>query len=140
MELLLRNSPRCYETSQLLCIDCGRTLPAQAKKCHPCNNSELPQRYCTSETRIADYFAVLRKAELWPTAKPFGMCSVSDTASRFKADLKHSCAADTSCPLLVNLNSLSERVDRIKRNMSGFCLLCIREDDEWEESNKCTHM
>jgi ribosomal protein L40E len=143
VELSLRNSSRCYETSQLLCIDCGRTLPGQAKKCHPCHNTELPQRYCTSDTRVADYFAILRRVELWPTAKRFGTYSVSDTAFRFtcaKTDLKHNCTAGINCPLLVNLNSLSERVDRIKRNMNGFCLRCIREDDEWEETKKCAHI
>jgi hypothetical protein len=143
IELSLRSSSRCYETSLLFCTDCGRTLPGQAKKCHPCRNTELPQNYCTNETRIADYFVVLRKVELWPTTKPFRVCSVSDAASRFthaKAELKHSCTASTSCPLLVNLDSLSNRVDQIKRDVKGFCLRCIREDDGWEESKECTHM
>jgi hypothetical protein len=144
IELSLRNSSSCYETSQLFCVNCGRTLPRQAKKCHPCYNTELPQKYCTSETRIADYFALLRKVELWPTNKPFGMCSVSDIVTRFncaKTDLKHSCAAGTSCPLVIHLDSLSERVNRIRRNVNGFCLRCIREeDDEWEESKRCAHM
>ncbi|KAF2007595.1 hypothetical protein P154DRAFT_593126 [Amniculicola lignicola CBS 123094] len=143
VESSLRNSSRCYDTSQLFCIDCGRTLPGQAKKCHPCNNTTLPQKYCTSETRISDYFAVLRKVELWPTTVRFGIYSISDTAVRFtcaKAELKHSCSAGTSCPLLLNLNSLLERVDRIKRDMEGFCLRCVREDDEWEECHECTHM
>jgi hypothetical protein len=133
IELSLRNSSRCYDTLQLFCINCGRTLPGQAKKCHPCSNTELPHKYCTSETRIADYFAVLRKVELWPTAKPFGTCSVSDTVTQFtcaKTDLKHSCAAGTSCPLVINLDSLSERVNRIRRNVNGFCLRCIREEDD----------
>ncbi|KAH8728860.1 hypothetical protein GQ44DRAFT_747278 [Phaeosphaeriaceae sp. PMI808] len=105
VELLLRQSSKCYETSQLFCIECGRILPGQAKMCHPCHNSELPPRYCTSETRIAEYFAVLRKVELWPTATPFRMCSILDTTFRFicaKADLKHSCTGGTYCPLLEN--------------------------------------
>jgi hypothetical protein len=142
MESMLRQSCKCYDTSQLFCIECGRVLPGVAKKCHPCNNSELPSRYCTSETRVAEYFAVLRKVELWPTATPFRMCSVSDITFRFtcvKADLKHSCTAGTYCPLLLNLGYLLAKVDRIKMEMSGFCLRCIREDDVWEESTKCVH-
>ncbi|KAF2803433.1 uncharacterized protein BDZ99DRAFT_453758 [Mytilinidion resinicola] len=111
-------------------------------KCHPCHNTALSPKYCTSETRIAEYFAILRKVELWPTAKPFGVCSVSDIVFRFtcaKADLKHSCAAGTGCPLLTNLDALSRRVDRIFRDTTGLCLHCIRKDDEWDEYQKCVH-
>ncbi|PVH92414.1 hypothetical protein DM02DRAFT_508345, partial [Periconia macrospinosa] len=82
VESSLRLSLRSYETSQRLCTLCGRALPEQAKKCHPCYNTDLPPKYCTTETRIAEYFAVLRKVELWPTLQPFGACSVSDIISR----------------------------------------------------------
>ncbi|KAF2185899.1 hypothetical protein K469DRAFT_738836 [Zopfia rhizophila CBS 207.26] len=116
VETLLREYRRCYETSQLICVNCGRTLPEEAKKCHPCRNSLLPPKYCTSETRIAEYFAVLRKVELWPTAKPFEICSVSDIAFRFtcaKADLKHNCAADANCPLLTKKTMNGMRVGNV---------------------------
>ena len=142
MELLLRQSLKCYETSQLFCVECGRFLPGVAKMCHPCHNSELPLRYCTSETRVAEYFTLLRKVELWPTATPFRTCSVSEITFRFtctKADLKHSCTAGTYCPLLVNLESLVGRADRIKKKMNSLCLRCIREDNEWEETTNCVH-
>jgi hypothetical protein len=142
VESSLRLSPGCYETSQLFCTSCERALPEQAKKCHPYRNTDLPQKYCTSETRVAKCFAVLRRAELWPTTTPFRKCSISDIVYRFaytKCDLKHSCTAGTYCPLRTKLNALSEMANQIKDGIGGFCLRCIIEDDEWEESDKCVH-
>ncbi|KAJ6197799.1 hypothetical protein J3E72DRAFT_269392 [Bipolaris maydis] len=97
VEHSLRGSSRCYDTWQLLCTQCGRSLPGNAKKCHPCRNTELPTKYCTSETRIAEYFEALRKAELWPTLGSFAACSVSDIASRFaraRKGMRHTCEAE----------------------------------------------
>jgi ribosomal protein L40E len=140
-ESLLREYRRCYETSQLICVLCGRTLPGQAKKCHLCRNSNLFPRYCTSESRIAELFAVLRKVELWPTAVPFKTYSISNITSRFtsaKAELKHSCAAGNSCPLLMNLEALLGRVSRVRKRIVGLCLSCVRED-KLEANTKCCH-
>lgn len=53
-----------------LCMVCERRLLAEVKKCHPCYNSIL-QEYYTSQTRIAEHFAVLRRCELWPSSGPF---------------------------------------------------------------------
>jgi hypothetical protein len=36
----------------------------------------------------------------------------------------------------MSFNSLSERVDRIKREINGFCVRCVREDDEWERKQE----
>jgi hypothetical protein len=140
-ESLLREYCRCYETSQLICVLCGRTLPAEAKKCHPCRNSHLFPRYCTSESRDAEFFAVLRKSELWPTAVLFKTYSILNITSRFtcaKAELKHSCAAGNSCPLLINFEALLGRVSRVQKRIVGLCLLCVRQDD-WQAGAKCCH-
>lgn len=142
MEASLRLSLSSYEMSQRMCTSCGRALPEQAKKCHPCNNSNLPPKYCTSETRVAEYFAILRKVELWPTLQPFGECSVSEIIFRISCaqkDLKHTCSADSHCPLFLKLNGLMEKARRIERNVYGFCLRCIREDEEWEGDKRCIH-
>ena len=66
VENLLRNCRACYEIQGLDCFLCGRSHPAQAKKCHPCNNAELHSKHCTVDSRVAGYFATLRQAELWP--------------------------------------------------------------------------
>jgi hypothetical protein len=140
-ESLLREHRRCYETSQLVCVLCGRTLPGVAKKCHLCRNSHLFPRYCTSESRVAELFAVLRKVELWPTAVPFKTCSISNTTSRStcaKAELKHSCAGSNSCPLFINFEALLGRVSRVQKRIVGLCLPCIRKD-EWEAGTRCCH-
>jgi hypothetical protein len=140
-EALLREYRRCYETSQLICLLCGRALPDVAKKCHSCRNIVLIPRHCTTETRIAEYFAVLRKAELWPTTKMFRELPISDIASRFtsaQVDLKHSCTAGSSCPLLTNIDALIARVDKIQKSITGLCLACARQP-EWEDGVICSH-
>jgi hypothetical protein len=140
-ESLLREYRGCYETSHLICVLCGRTLPGQAKKCHLCRNSRLFPRYCTSESRVAELFAIFRKVELWPTAVRFKTYSISNITSRFtcaKAELKHSCAAGNSCPLLMNFEALLGRVSRVQRRIVGLCLPCVRKDG-WEVDTKCYH-
>lgn len=82
VENLLRNCRACYEIQGLDCFLCGRLHPAQAKKCHPCNNAELHSKHCTVDSRVAGYFVALRQAELWPTVVPFRKYSVSDLAFR----------------------------------------------------------
>lgn len=141
-ETLLRQHQTCHIVQNLFCTSCGRSLPLNAKKCHPCSNTELAQRYCTSETRVSDYFAIMRRCELWPSIGPFQSCSISELASRFeftKFDTKHSCEAASRCPLQVRLEELCGRVRRIKDNMTGFCLYCAKEEG-WTESDKCAHI
>ncbi|KAK7188367.1 hypothetical protein PSPO01_05558 [Paraphaeosphaeria sporulosa] len=143
VEATLRLSLRSYETSQRTCTVCGRTHPEQAKRCHRCKSSDLPLNYCGRDTRIAEYFAILRKAELWPTLQPFGNCSISDIMFRIlcaQTDVNHACSAGQSCPLFVNLAKLTDKARRVEKKIRGFCLLCIREDYEWDESKRCTHL
>jgi hypothetical protein len=142
VESSLRLSTHCYETMHRMCTQCGRTLPEIARKCHPCHNSDLSAKFCTSETRIADYFAVLTKVGLWPTVQPFERFPVSNIIFRLgcaKLDLKHSCTAGTSCPLWVHLSDLVERARQIEKSISGLCLHCVRDNDVWDESKRCTH-
>jgi hypothetical protein len=78
---------------------------------------------------VADYFAILRKVELWPTVVLFRTSSVSKIAGRFlraKADLKHDCVAGSRCPLLKSLDTLLESVCEIRSGIDGFCLRCVR--------------
>jgi hypothetical protein len=140
-ESLLREYRMCYKTARRICVLCGRTLPGEAKKCHLCRNSDLIPRYCTSESRVADFFEVLRKVELWPTAVLFKRYSISDITSRFtcaKAELKHSCAAGNSCPLLTNFESLLGRVSRVQKHIVGLCLPCVKQD-KWGLDINCVH-
>ena len=141
-ESRLREFHRCYEMMQLVCVSCGRALPEGAKRCHPCRNRSLLQKYCTEETRVAEYFAVLRKVELWPTKSPFADSSVADIANRFacaKVNLKHNCTAGKSCPLILVLESLVNRVSQVQGSAKGFCLLCVRHVEEWRHDTKCLH-
>ncbi|RYN61618.1 hypothetical protein AA0117_g12977 [Alternaria alternata] len=107
MELALRQDTKVYDTSQLLCIVCGRSLPNGAKKCHSCHNTDLQGRLCTHGTRVAEYFDILRKTELWLTVTSFTECSVSDVSSRVaraRKGAKHICEANNFCPLLTTFD------------------------------------
>ncbi|KAB2099961.1 hypothetical protein AG0111_0g11823 [Alternaria gaisen] len=107
MELALRQDTKVYDTSQLLCIVCGRSLPNGAKKCHSCHNTDLQGRLCTHGTRVAEYFDILHKTELWLTVTSFTECSVSDVSSRVaraRKGAKHICEANNFCPLLTTLD------------------------------------
>jgi hypothetical protein len=140
VETWLRKTKRCYVMQNLSCVDCGRVLPMEAKKCHPCHNETLEQKYCTMETRVAEYFDILRKCELWPSIRPFQCCSVSDIAFRFacaKRDLKHDCAMASQCPLRLAVDDLNNAVHRIEGKVHGLCLQCVREE-RWNEK-LCKH-
>lgn len=122
VEGLLRGQVKGYEMTDRLCMGCGRRLPATAKKCHPCYNESLQQEHCTNQTRIAEYFAVLGRSELWPSVAPFQKCTISELANRFaraKDDRQHQCDAGLDCPLQNELERLSEKVDRIIENIKG---------------------
>jgi hypothetical protein len=142
MELALRKDTKVYDTWQLLCIVCGHSLPSGAKKCHPCNNTDLQRRLCTHGTRVAEYFHILRKADLWPTVTSFTECSVSDVSSRFtraRKDAKHICEANNSCPLLTTLDLMITKASEAQDWANGLCLCCVR-DGEDEESFACAHI
>ena len=138
VEAALRELKTGYEMQFLICMNCGRTPPIEAKKCHPCNNVVLFQKHCTSEIRIAEYFAILTQNELWPSITPFESCSITDLAFRFECtrrDLKHSCAAGGNrCPLEVQLKALGRKVLHIQSSITGLCLHCVKID----ESQSCT--
>lgn len=130
VEGLLRNCRAGYVIQGLDCLLCGRSHPAQAKKCHPCKNSELHSKYCTVDSRVAGYFATLRHAELWPTVVPFQKYSVSDLAFRISCannNLRHSCGA-WRCPLKQELEKLDQKVQKTVNGIRGFSLYPLHEN------------
>lgn len=142
MERLLRENLRCYDTWQLLCIECGRNLPGEAKKCHPCRNTQLVAVYCTAQTRVAQYFDVLRDLELWPTVGYFATCSVSQISLRFTSardNVRHACEGGSYCPLLRTLSLMSDKAKEAQDWANGLCMQCVRQGED-EEGEICTHM
>lgn len=140
-ELTLREDTKVHDTWQLQCVTCGRSLPSGAKKCHPCNNTNLQKRLCTHETRVADYFSILNKAELWPTVSSFAGCSVHNISLRFaraRKAVKHICDAERSCPLLTTLDLMVEKARETQDWVNGLCLDCVREGGD-DESIACNH-
>jgi len=141
MELGLRDDTKVYDTWQLLCIECGRSLPSGARKCHPCDTTELQRRLCTHETRVAEYFSILSKVDLWPTVTSFAECSVFNVSSRFaraRRVAKHICEAEHSCPLHTTLNLMIAKVSETQDWTNGLCLRCVRRGED-EEGTACGH-
>ncbi|KAE8334735.1 hypothetical protein BDV24DRAFT_145307 [Aspergillus arachidicola] len=62
VEAYLRNNQACYVMQGVICIECGKAHPVSVRKCYSYNNNDLLTKYCTGDSRIGDYFAVLRKS------------------------------------------------------------------------------
>ena len=140
LEISLRHNKAGYEMQCQICMKCGRTPPLEARKCHPCHNAMLYQKYCTGESRIAELFATLEKEELWPSVKSFGICSLSDIVFRLacvKTDIRHSCACGSRCPLIYELEGLCKAAQQVKVDITGLCLSCVR-SGRWNENQACS--
>lgn len=125
VESNLRQKSKMYLMHQMECICCGRRHPQNAKKCHPCNNDDLRQRYCTDETRIADFCLILREAWLFGVEERFDSLSVASVVERLSfacKSFKHSCDAEDSCPLKVELRNLLRDVSQLQSSASGMHL------------------
>ncbi|KAB8235721.1 uncharacterized protein BDW43DRAFT_269478 [Aspergillus alliaceus] len=121
----LRADQRCHAMQGRICMICGRTHPISARKCHPCGNSDLYIKHCTSDYRVAEYFNALRKSSLWPSLEPFQNCSAEEIAlyiSHTKSFLRHSCEAESSCPLHLEFDLLLKRVNGILGRVKGLSL------------------
>lgn len=121
----LRQAAAGYKIGGRICLICERQLPDAAKKCRPCHNADLHKVYCTSQSRVTEYFAILKKNGLWPSVEPFQRRCVSELASRISSIEKehgHQCEAGPSCPLQRELESLSKRVWRIVTNINGITI------------------
>ena len=138
VEARLRIDDQCYAmTTMRLCMSCGRKHPGTAKKCHPCKSSTLYHEHCTTQSRIAEYFAVMSRSHLWPSVAPFKQCSVYDLVGRFasaRKDRKHTCDAGSQCPLHRELESLYERVKGIVDHAKGVRLDRQAETCKWSEA------
>jgi len=97
---------------------------------------------CTPETRVAEYFDLLRKADLWPTVASFVECSVSDISLRFtraRKDARHICEANNACPLLTTLDLMVIKASEAQDWANGLCLRCVRSGED-DEGFACDHV
>ena len=125
VESSLRQKSNMYPMHQMECIRCGRRHPQSAKKCHPCNNDNLRQRYCADETRIADFCLILREACLFGVEERFDSLSVASIIERLSftsKTLKHSCDAEDNCPLKLEFWNLLKDISELQDNASGMQL------------------
>jgi hypothetical protein len=124
-EAILRRNIATYDTKFMECGLCARRHPLGTKKCHPCNNTDLRQLYCTCELRVSDYMEVLRQVELWGSATPLELLAASEIRSRMFctcADVKHSCDAGLNCPLRIQIGVVSDKLQRLLDDCSGLSL------------------
>lgn len=125
IECSLRHKTNMYLMHQMECIHCGRRHPQNAKRCHPCHNDDLRQRYCVDETRIADFCLILREAWLFGVEERFDSLSVASIIGRLSITsktLKHSCDAEDNCPLKVELRNLLKDIVQLRDIASGMQL------------------
>ncbi|KND92009.1 hypothetical protein TOPH_03310 [Tolypocladium ophioglossoides CBS 100239] len=121
----LRGQRSAFTMSGLACMNCGRIHPETAKKCHSCKNTDLLNRHCTEDYRVAEYFTVLRRFRLWPSVIPFTICALSEIVFRLQcaqSDHKHQCSAREACPLRRELELLFVQAQRVLGNMKGISL------------------
>ncbi len=140
VEARLRQDKKGYEMNRQVCMECGRTPPIDARNVIHATNTELHRQYCMVELRVAEYFAILAKEELWPSVKVSETLSWSDLVIRVtcaKTDNKHSCGAGSRCPLSRELERLCDKVARLDQEVGGFCLHCVKRRD-WDGRQKCT--
>ena len=94
VDATLNTHQAMHEMRQKECTNCGRRHPAAAKMCHPCYNTQLRQRYCTAETRVSEYIAALRRAELWGDKRRSDALSNAELKTRMSHayyGLRHYC-------------------------------------------------
>jgi hypothetical protein len=127
----LRDHGLGYLMDGQFCGDCWRRLPGNAKKCHPCNNSDFYPELCNRESRIACYFAALRQVGLWPLTQAVSRSSVrmlTYCILEMSGTLRHNCAAGIDCPLKQEVENLARVATVIQGRVLGLCLDCLRKD------------
>ena len=74
---------------------------------------------------MSECFAALRQAGLWPSIEPFETLSPSELVVRARCareDSKHSCSAEASCPLKLQLEKLVRKADWCCENIKKLLL------------------
>jgi ribosomal protein L40E len=115
-EASIRTTSTTYEMKYVECYLCARRHPLGAKKCHPCKSIELRQSFCTIELRVSSYMEALRRAELWGSSTPLDSLAATEILarmSRARNDLKHICDAGRDSPLKVEIEAVSDSIQRL---------------------------
>lgn len=111
-----------YEMAGFLYVLYGRIHPDGSKTCHPYRNTNLRRRLCTSDSRVAEFFAILRRSDLWPISKPFFTCILVEILSRFEYAQNyraHQCTAKSEYLFKRELILLFDRVQRLVKYTKG---------------------
>lgn len=106
-EYLRQNRGGYLMPGSRVCRPCGLTFGAQVTTCW-CGKS-LVERYCTVESRVSEYFALLGRFGLYPPVRPFGTCSLHEIDSKIRDVLDghgHDCEGGLQCPLKAALSKL----------------------------------
>lgn len=115
-EAKIRATSTTYEMKYVECYLCARRHPFGTKKCHSCKSIELRQSFCTIERRVSSYMEALRRVELWGSSTPLDSLAAADIHFRMtcaKNNVKHICDAGRECPLKVEMQAVSDSVQRL---------------------------
>ncbi|KAH7302893.1 hypothetical protein B0I35DRAFT_329428, partial [Stachybotrys elegans] len=71
-EEALRRDPRGHKISGLVCcLQCRSQYSETTKTCYPCGVNDFYQAYCTNQSRLSEYLAIMRHNGLRPSVAPF---------------------------------------------------------------------
>lgn len=132
--MYIRANKIMYAMKYMECMICGRRHPQDAKKCHTCGNGQLRRQYCTSELRVSEYIAQLRRVKLWGHYEPRQSLSVYRLVRRVErdySDAKHLCAGGRDYPLKTQLASVTVSLRRFRDDCRGFDIRELQHVQSW---------
>lgn len=124
VEPSLRRCSDFFTTRKITCPYCARVHCEGTKYCRNCENDDLYPALCTKQSRVAEYFAYLGWAKLWPTVSCFHEVSITELVSRVqvarqKVEDSHWCQAKGKCPLRVEMKDLAAAAEQLLKGIEG---------------------
>ena len=106
-----------------VCAPCDLTFGGRAEYC-PCGQY-LRHKYCTVDSRVSEYFFLLRRHGLYPV-DACSTCSLHEIGGKIRELLDghgHDCEGQMQCPFTVSLSRLRSEMESIGTAV-GFVWTC----------------
>lgn len=129
VEKKLQKNQEAYLMPFKLCSLCGRLHPKCYTLCLPCKNDRLFDSICAPQSRVGDYFTIMRKVGLWPSVEPFrdlGVTTITYKIERACEDPMHICDAGDNCPLKREMRLLLHRARLVSDQIIGIDIEQLR--------------
>lgn len=104
------------------CPPCKRIVEHGVSSwCRDCMQNTLIALPCTQHSRVGEYLAYLRKANVWPTVESLKRRSVTHIADCVirAPRLEHRCSGEHRCPLMMEETGLKDTLYHIKSTIPG---------------------